>query len=445
MIGTVLRISLINLRRDRVAQAMTFLLPILFFSVFALVFGRSSGSTTPRVRVAVVDEDHSELSRRLVAGLEHEESLRVRTTVPAEEGAEPSPLDRDTAQSMVREGDVPVAVVLPKGLGGSPASGFFGGGEKVLILADVSDPIAPQMVNGLLQKVAMTAAPDLMASSGMEMFEEYAGPLTPQQREAVDTWLPKLKAEAAADDGQDAGTADETAPPVGEDEAASDGAGGMQGLISTETVDVMRQTTPNTSIIAFYAAGIGVMFLLFAASGAGGALIEERETGTLERLLSSRLGMGRLLAGKWLFLTLLGAAQLLVMFVWGQLVFGLDLLGHLPGFTVMTLATAGAAAAFGLVLATACRTRAQLSGISTVVILVMSAIGGSMFPRFMMPEYMQKLGLLTFNGWALDGFIKVFWRNLPILDLWPQLAVLVGITAVLLAVTRLLARRWEAA
>jgi hypothetical protein len=33
MIGTVLRISVINLRRDRVVQAMTFLLPILFFSI----------------------------------------------------------------------------------------------------------------------------------------------------------------------------------------------------------------------------------------------------------------------------------------------------------------------------------------------------------------------------------------------------------------------------
>jgi hypothetical protein len=36
---TLLRIGWMNLKRDRVAQALTFLLPILFFSIFASVFG----------------------------------------------------------------------------------------------------------------------------------------------------------------------------------------------------------------------------------------------------------------------------------------------------------------------------------------------------------------------------------------------------------------------
>ena len=62
-------------------------------------------------------------------------------------------------------------------------------------------------------------------------------------------------------------------------------------------------------------------------------------------------------------------------------------------------------------LATLARTRAQLSGMSTIIILTMSALGGSMFPRFLMSETMQKIGLLTFNAWALDGYLKVFWRN----------------------------------
>jgi ABC-2 type transport system permease protein len=107
------------------------------------------------------------------------------------------------------------------------------------------------------------------------------------------------------------------------------------------------------------------------------------------------------------------------------------------------LVTATAAAGFGLVLATAAPTRAQLGGLSTIVILVMSAVGGSMFPRFLMSATMQKAGLLTFNAWALDGYIKVFWRNEPVVALWPQLAVLVALTAVFLGVARLLARRWE--
>ena len=66
-------------------------------------------------------------------------------------------------------------------------------------------------------------------------------------------------------------------------------------------------------------------------------------------------------------------------------------------------------------LATAAKTRAQLSGMATIIILIMSSMGGSMFPRFLMSETMQKIGLVTFNAWALDGYLKVFWRNAPLL------------------------------
>ena len=426
MITTLLRVNWINLKRDRVAQALTFLLPILFFSIFASVFGGQGRQATARVRIAVVDEDGSELSRRIVTALQQESGLRVRTTVDAE--GKGAALDRSAAQGLVRNGDLPVAVILPKGLGATAAAfGQSPGGPSVQLLADVSDPVAPQMVNGLLQKVSMTAAPDLMMQGGITQFEKHAGTLTPDQRSAVSAWLPQLKPGGATGGG---------AP-------ASAGPGGGFGL-AVETVDVMRQGK-DTSLVSFYAAGVGVMFLLFSVSGAAGTLLDEVDAGTLDRVLSTRVGMGGLLLGKWLFIALMGCLQLTVMFLWGRLAFGLDLFHHLPGFIVMTAVTAAAAAGFGLMLATVARTRAQLSGISTILILTMSALGGSMFPRFLMSDTMQKFGLLTFNGWALDGYLKVFWRNAPVWQLWPQVLVLSLLAAVFMALARLFARRWEAA
>jgi len=423
MIATLLKAGWLNLKRDRVAQALTFLLPIVFFSIFASVFG-AQGSQTSSIRVAVVDEDHSELSARIVAGLEKETSLRVRTADDAG-----TTLDRSAGERLVREGEVPVTVVIPKGMGESFGAGGFGASEvKVQLLADVSDPIAPQMVLGLLQKVTMTAAPDLLMQGGMEEFEKRAGALTPQQRVAVDAWLPQLKSQAQGDSS-----------------VSGASAGGPMG-VSTEIVDIMGSRSRQGEMISFYAAGIGVMFLLFSCvAGAGGALLDEVEAGTLERLLSTRAGMSQLLAAKWLFLALVGSAQLSVMFLWGWLVFDLPLFSHLSGFTVMTAATAGAAAALGLVLATIARSRAQLSGFSTILILTMSALGGSMFPRFLMSETMQKFGLLTFNGWALDGYLKVFWRDAALWQLWPQVLVLGALTIVFLVAARMLARRWETA
>jgi linearmycin/streptolysin S transport system permease protein len=419
--GTLLRIGWTNLKRDRVAQALTFLLPIVFFSIFASVFGGQGGDRTPRIRVAVVDEDGSEFSRRVVEGLRKEDGLRVQTA----RGAEPSApaLDRQSAERLVRNGDVPIAVLLPRGMGAAFAErGFVATGPNVQVLADPSDPIASHMVQGLLQKVVMTVAPDLMMTGGMQQFEKFGGTLTPQQRDAVAQWLPQLRGNATGN---------------------ANGGSGIGMGVGIDVVDVMRTDNRRGSLISFYAAGIGVMFLLFSCvGGAGGALLEEAESGTLERLLCTNIGMGGVLVGKWLFLAIVGVAQLTVMFLWGRLVFGLPLFQHIPGFLVMTAVTAAAAAALGMVLATLARTRAQLSGFSTILILTMSALGGSMFPRFLMTESMQKVGLLTFNAWALDGYLKVFWRNAPIWQLWPQVLVLSTLTLMFLGTARVLARRW---
>jgi ABC-2 type transport system permease protein len=172
-------------------------------------------------------------------------------------------------------------------------------------------------------------------------------------------------------------------------------------------------------------------------------LLEEAENGTLDRVLSSQVNMNTLLAGKLTFSTLLAFSQLVLMFLWAWAVFHLDLWTHIPGFVVMGLSTAFAVGAFGMLLASVCGTRAQLGALSTLVILLMSSIGGSMFPRYLMPEAIQKAGLLTLNAWAIDGFTKVFWRDEPVTHLWPQVAVLLTAGVVLFAIARKMARRWE--
>jgi ABC-2 type transport system permease protein len=427
MIWTLVRIAWVNLRRDRVAQALTFLLPIMFFSIFATVFGNQR-NTTNRITVAVVDEDRSEFSQQIVKALEAEGGLRVATRAGTDGQGEL--LDRAGAEALVRKGAMPVAVILPKGLGGARRFWNDAPGPQVTVqlLADVSDPVAPQMVQGLLQKVSFTAAPEIMAAEGLSMFEKYSGPLTPAQRQSVETWTAQMKRERASGDAAKSTAGAQSAAAFG---------------LPVQIVNVMQPGQGTGTTVSFYAAGIGVMFLLFSCSGAGGSLLEEEESGTLGRLVSSRAGMGGVLAGKWLFLTTMGIAQLTVMFTWGAVMFGLPLWSHLPGFFVMTVFTAAAAAGFGLVLATLSRSRAQLSGISTIVILTMSAVGGSMFPRFLMSETMQKAGLVTFNAWALDGYLKVFWREAPIGDLWPQVVVLSILAMAFMFVARMLARRWE--
>lgn len=423
MIFAIAKNRLWNLRRDRAAMVLSFVVPLVFFSVFAAIFGRGSGrSATNPVRVVVVDEDRSESSRRFVEALRAESALNVTTSSAPKSAASgaAAPYTAATAESAVRAGDFPVAVVLPKGFGDRPIRfGTSGDRSKILLLSDPSDPVAPQVLAGLLQKVAMTAMPDALARAGIEEVDKWSGGLTAEQKARLEESVAGIRRSitpAAADLGA--------------------------GLVDVVSRDVVGERKKNP-LIAFYAAAIGVMFLLFSAAGAGGALIEEAETGTLDRILSTRVTMTRLLAGKLTYLAGLAATQLVVMFLWGALVFGLEMRGHWAGFLIMTAATSLAVSTFGLLLAALSRSRMQLVALSNLTVLVMSALGGSMFPRFLMPEFMQKVGLITLNAWAIDGFQKVFWREEPIANLAPQVLVLCGIALAFFLLARRVARRWE--
>jgi ABC-2 type transport system permease protein len=409
-----------SLRRDRGALILSFVLPIAFFSIFAAILGGG----TPRVTVLVVDEDGSAESERLVSALLQEPTLAASVRPETKKG-EPVPpaYTAASAETAVKRGNAPAALIIPKGFGAHPVA-FGPGGDRnpIRLLHDSSDPVAAQMVAGILQKVVMTSLPGAMAKVGMQYFERSSGGLTPEQRKSIESAMSRV--------------------PDGRNSTAPSGPRRDIGLVALDMRDVVGEKKQN-SMIAFYAAGIGVMFLLFTASAAGGTLLDEAESGALDRILSARVSMTTLLAGKMAYSALLASAQLTLMFLWGALVFHLDLFTHLPGFIVMTAATAFAVASFGMLLASVSHTRAQQAAVSTLIILTMSALGGSMFPRFLMPEAMQKVGLLTFNAWAIDGYTKVFWRDEPVLHLAPQVAVLFGSGVVLFLIARRFARRWE--
>ena len=428
MIFQVARTALLALRRDRGALVLSFVLPLAFFSIFATIFGKQN-DTTPKVKVIVVDEDRSEASRDLVNGLKSETSLVVKTAPAPKNKNAPPPADYTaaTAEAAVKAGDAPVALIIPHGFGQHPvAFGHDADESPIQLLNDQSDAIAPQIVMGLLQKAAMTSMPAVTAEESMNYTSKFVGGFTPEQRTKVDEWLEALRKRTA--NGSAATKAD----------------GENAGIVRVKTRAVVGEDK-KSPMISFYAAAIGVMFLLFTASGSAGALLDEAESGTLDRVLSTRVTMTKLLAGKLVFNTLLAFIQLVAMFLWGWAVFKLDFFNHLPGFVVMGLCTAFAVAAFGMLLASACHTRAQLGALSTLLILIMSSVGGSMFPRFLMPESMQKAGLLTINAWAIDGFTKVFWRDLPVKELWPQVTVLLAVGVGLFAIARRVARRWEIA
>src|ERR1700683_4886110 len=115
--GTIWQTSFWLLRRDRGAFVMSFILPIGFFTIFGFVFGSMRGSSTPRVSVLVVDEDHSDASKGLVRGLSLDAMTHPRAT---KENPSPADYTAATAEAAVRSGDAPAALIIPAGFGAHP-------------------------------------------------------------------------------------------------------------------------------------------------------------------------------------------------------------------------------------------------------------------------------------------------------------------------------------
>jgi len=174
-------------------------------------------------------------------------------------------------------------------------------------------------------------------------------------------------------------------------------------------------------IVIYYAGAVSILFLMFSSMQGAMSLIDERQTGMRLRLGLSVGGVAPLLGGRMLWLVALGVAQALVLFGVATVVYRIPLLASFGPWLITAICAAASAAGIALVLAAACRTREQAQTISTFVILILAAVGGSMAPRFLMPAALQTLGWLTPHAWVIEAYQAVLWRRVVnglVLEAW---------------------------
>jgi ABC-2 type transport system permease protein len=131
----------------------------------------------------------------------------------------------------------------------------------------------------------------------------------------------------------------------------------------------------------------------------------------------------------------LGFIQLIVLFVFGSLLFKIDILSNLLNLVLIVTAAAMACASFGMLLSAVSKTSSQANGLGTFLILAMSSIGGAWFPTSFMPGFIQTFSKLTIVYWSMDGFLQVLWRGAPLADILPNLGILLGIAALITALS----------
>ena len=164
----------------------------------------------------------------------------------------------------------------------------------------------------------------------------------------------------------------------------------------------------------------GVFFIVLTlASG----FIHEKRDGTFQRILTAPVSKTSILVGKLLPFYMVNLMQISIMFLIGVIVFGMDL-GHIPALILVSLALSATANGMGLFVAAICRTEAQVNGLSVLLAVTLSALGGMMVPTFLMPGFMKSLSFFTPHAWALRGHQDVIIRGLGLGDVLPETGVL---------------------
>jgi ABC-2 type transport system permease protein len=295
-------------------------------------------------------------------------------------------LDAAAIVDWVRRGTADVGLIIRADA--EPLDSLGGFGPAPLVV--VSDPVrgvAVPMLKGQIQKAYFASLPDVALAGVMGLVEDQFIELTDEQRDELALGLADLRDEI--EQGDTAGW-------------------GFSDLF--EDRSVAGQSAARNHV-AYYAGAVAILFLLFSSVHGAITLLEERDSGVLDRVLAGPGRMAVLVNGKFLFLVLQGFVQVGVIFVLAWLAYGVDLPARLLPWAVTTLLAAAMAAALALAVASWCHTRRQAQTLANVLILVLSAIGGSMVPRFFMPDLLQDLGWLTPNTWALEAYTAIFWRD----------------------------------
>lgn len=177
-----------------------------------------------------------------------------------------------------------------------------------------------------------------------------------------------------------------------------------------------------------------MMFLLFALSGSATSVFGERKAGLHQRLLAGPGTRSQILIGKFCWGVLIGLVQLVTLFLVGQLMFGIDIVGHLPNLVIPSIAAAAACTAFGMLLAAVSPTPQAASGLATFLILLMSAIDAAWLPISFMPEFILTIAKFTIVYWAMEGFAQVFLADDTLRQILPTLGILTGTAALVMGI-----------
>jgi ABC-2 type transport system permease protein len=375
----ITRKDLLLLYRDRRTLSVLVALPLAFISILGFSTGQlfSQGQKARTIRVAVVDEDDSPLSKMIISELDKIKALEVIETA-----------DRTAARKDLAEDKTDVLLCIGPGYDDKVREldlyDLFhvdeGRLRRKLDVLDIQVESGSFLANAsdLVRALVFSFALKTMPQEVLKKHPNIARQITKASRDSRE-----LLDEYAAG------------------EAASE-----------STVPDRPRTGPNI-VYQILVPSYTVMFVFFIVNFMARSFIGERDMGTLNRLRLAPITRPGLMIGKTVPFLVISLVQTTLLFVAGKALFGMSW-GPEPWLLLpVMLCTSLAATSLGLMVATLVRTEAQVSAYGNFLVLTMAGISGCMMPRTWQPQLMQQVGLITPHAWALIAYDQILSRHIP--------------------------------
>lgn len=380
---TIAWLNLVQIARDRSELVAIVVLPLMLTWVFGAAFGGGTGNGA--IVVPVADLDRSVYSRAVVLAVEDARATEVRRVSEA------------LARKLVEDGESSVAVIVPAGFGERIEADETAQIHVVRDPSSTSAQAIAQVVDGAATRAAANAQAARVAARALAGTTE----LSSLYEYANDLWSPD--------------------PPVGVESRVV--------LATTERANEL-EAPPNTQ----YSLGFTVFFVMMVALGSAGGVLEEREIGTLRRLLSAPVRRAEVLAGKTLGVALVASAEAAMLVGLGVLIFNVPW-GSDPLPVVLVLGSlVVAATGMGVMISALVRTRSQMSALVPVLSTALAMLGGCYWPIEVTSPFMQQIARLTPTGWAMAALKDVVARGMGLEAVLVPVALLLGFGAVCLAI-----------
>ena len=378
---------------DREALALLFAMPIFFILVmsFALEGVFEAGSRGHPIEILVVHPNGDRLADQSIADLKRMEGLILTETY------EGIPLTSDKAEQLIGKGVYPLALLFPEGYTERVLQTSKDSQKEKVTIYLISDPAMNlQLLATVKGAIQGTIERWVLLARISQHLKETFGALEGMEGQ-FDNLLGNTSVSGFERSGVDF---IHTFP---------------RGFNAKRRPTATEQNVPAYTIF-------GVFFIVLTLAS---SFLQEKKDGTFQRILAAPLSKTALLIGKLLPYYLVNLVQIGLMFCIGVVVFGIRL-GDLPALVIVSLALAAAANGLGLLVAALGKTEAQVNGLSVLLAITLSALGGMMVPTFIMPDLMKTLSLFTPHAWALAGYHDIIIRGLGTKDILSEMFVLLG-------------------